>query len=247
MNKIISIAIIGIVLCFPYAFAEGITKEQGDAILKELRELRLTIERLSSPNRRAQQANAPAAPVELEVSIENGNIIGEQDAPVTLVQFTDYECPYCARFFKDALKGLRADYIDQGKLNLVVRDLPLAFHANAIGAAHATRCASEQNMFIEMHDKLYLHPKALEKEKLSGYAEQVGLNRKKFDTCMQSEKYIAAINEGVTEIQSLGISGTPTFVLGKAKDGKVKGNKIIGAQPLTAFEAQIKKLLEQEG
>jgi len=224
------------------AAAEGLTREQGDEILRELRALRAAVERLGTRDVAAR----PAPPVrELEVSLADGNRIGSPDAPLTLVQFTDYQCPYCARFFRDVLPTLKENYIDSGKLQLVVHDLPLDFHAHAANAAHAARCAAEQERFVAMHDTLYGNAQALDAGALSQYAANIGLDRAAFDACMESGRYRESIARGAAAIQALGITGTPTFVLGHAVDGKVKGPQILGAQPAAAFASRIDALLEQ--
>jgi protein-disulfide isomerase len=220
------------------ASAEGITREQGDQILTELRALRSAIDGLRAP-----AAPTPPPPRDLEVSVSGGYVIGRADAPVTLVQFTDYQCPYCARFFRNALPTLREQYIDSGKLKMIVRDLPLEFHEHAAAAAHATRCAGEQGKFMAMHDVLYTNAAKLDPVNFSGYAGAAGLDTKAFDACMKDGRYHEAIAAEARETQALGITGTPTFVLGRERDGKVKGQQILGAQPATVFAAEINRLL----
>ncbi len=222
------------------AQAEGITREQGDQILSELRALRSAIEGLRAP-----AAPTPPPPRDLEVSAAGGNVLGRADAPLTLVQFTDYQCPYCARFFRNALPALREQYIDTGKLKLVVRDLPLEFHDHAAAAAHAARCAGEQGKFVAMHDMLYSNAQQLDPAKFEDYANAAGLDRQAFGACMQSGKFTKAITAEAQELNGLGITGTPTFVLGREQGGKVKGKQILGAQPAKVFATEIDRLLGQ--
>lgn len=236
-----------LVAAAPSAGAEGLTREQGDEILRELRALRAAVERLGA-REVAARAAPPARPArELEVPLADGNRIGSSDAPLTLVQFTDYQCPYCARFFRDVLPEIKENYIDSGKLQLVVHDLPLDFHANAASAAHAARCAADQGRFAAMHDTLYGNAQALDEAALSEYAANIGLDRAAFDDCMESGRHRESIARGAAATQALGITGTPTFVLGRAVEGKVKGPQILGAQPAAAFAARIDALLEQGG
>jgi protein-disulfide isomerase len=166
---------------------------------------------------------------------------GEQNAAVTMVEFTDYQCPFCARYFIDTYGQIESNYIDTGKVQYLVRDLPLSFHANAKPAAIAARCAGDQDAYFEMHDKLYetqaeWSNTADPTEQFSGYAADLGLNQSTFGTCYSSGEYDAAVDEELALAAKVGASGTPTFF--------INGEKLVGAQPYTAFEAAIEAALE---
>lgn len=216
--------------------AEGISKQQGDAILQELQKIRILL----------QQNNINAKPKSSKVSVSatGASVIGNPNAPITLVEYTDYQCPYCYRFFKTTYPQLKKKYIDTGKLKLVIKDLPLGMHAHAMKAAQAARCAGDQKKFLAMHEVLYKNSKKLDLKHLPKYAQQAGLNVKTFNACLASNAHIAAINKEMAEAESVGIQGTPTFVLGKTDKNRVYGKKIIGAKSLNEFDRQIGELVK---
>lgn len=166
---------------------------------------------------------------------------GDQDAKVTLVEFTDYQCPFCKRHFDQTAEQIETEYIKTGKVRWILRDLPLSFHQNAHLAAQAARCAGDQNKYRQMHDKLFetqtaWAESATAKILYSGYARTLGLNLTAFESCLTSEKYKAAVDADLALAQKAGASGTPTFY--------INGQALVGAQPLAAFQAAIDKALE---
>jgi protein-disulfide isomerase len=218
---------------------EPITREQADTLIKEMRELRRAIESLRAP----RQAERPP---DVKVRVEVGGlpILGRPDAPLTLVEFTDLECPYCRAFHVGTFEQLKREYIDTGKLRFVSRDFPLDFHANARPAALAVRCAGEQGKFWEMRHGVTLNAAALSRQVYDRLAAELGLDSGRFAACIAAEQYRAAIDRDVADAMSIGISGTPTFVLGPTTAGtSVEGQRIVGALPFATFETQIKALL----
>src|SRR3989338_5451600 len=135
-----------------------ITKEQADAILKELQAIRQLLEQMqrqqAQPRPVQQPVQPPAPPAKVKVRSDGPYWLGKADAPVTVVEFTDYQCPFCRRFHQSAFEEIKKNYIDTGKVRFVSRDLPLDIHANAARAAHAARCAGEQGKFWEMRHLL---------------------------------------------------------------------------------------------
>ena len=172
-------------------------------------------------------------------------ILGDPEAPVTIVEFSDYQCPYCRRFYNETLPIIQEKYISTGKVNLVYRDFPLDFHSGAIPAATAAECAREQQgdeMYYLMHDKIFEGQNLLGKgtvdipnSSLFAYAEELNLNTKEFKTCFESGKYDDEINTDYLVGQQLGMSGTPGFV--------INGKRLQGAQPYATFEAIIEEAL----
>src|SRR6266536_816043 len=142
---------------------------------------------------------------------------------------------------------LEAEYIKTGKLKYAVRDLPLeSIHPNAFKAAEATHCAADQGKYWELHERLFGNQKTLNRPDLSTHAQAVGLEVAAFDQCVDSGKYAARVRKDVTETQRIGISGTPTFVVGltDANSAKLKGVRVIrGAQPFESIKATIEDLL----
>src|SRR5712692_8333967 len=132
----------------------GISQEQADSIVTELKQIRQLLEKQQVQLARVmapQQPAPPPPPEKVQMSIGNGwYAIGRDDAPVTLVEFADYQCPYCKRFHTDAYAELKKNYIDTGKVRFVSRDLPLEFHPFAMKAAEAARCAGDQQKYWEL-------------------------------------------------------------------------------------------------
>jgi len=219
---------------------DTITREQADTLIKEIRELRRAIEGLRG--RRPQAERPPDEKVKVDVA--GGPVLGRADAPVTLVEFTDLECPYCRAFHVGAFERLKREYIDTGKVRFVTRDFPLDFHPNARPAALAVRCGGEQGKFWEMRHGVTLNAGALNRELYDRLARELGLDAGRFSACIAADRYRAEIDRDVAEAQSAGISGTPTFVLGATTPGTtVEGQRIVGALPFPVFEARIKALL----
>ena len=189
----------------------------------------------------------PSAPV--KISIDDDPIIGNPDAPITIVEFSDFQCPFCARFHTQTLPSILEEYIDQGKVKLVFRDFPIqSIHPNALPASVAAECANEQGKFREMHDTLF--EKQNEWNKLetddalslfSQYAADMQIDQKSFDSCLSSGKYIPEIKNDLDDGRDYGVSGTPGFFVGNDKVGYVE---LKGAQPFESFKKIIDAQLE---
>jgi protein-disulfide isomerase len=175
---------------------------------------------------------------------------GTETARVTLVEYFDYECPYCAGFFDETMPQLSSEYIAAGKLKFVARDYPLeANHPFALRAAVAAHCANEQGKFWPMHDALMGNSDALDRKNLSVYAKDVGLDVASFDKCVDSEKYAADIKASEEEGSKLGVGGTPTFFLGVVgPDGKTLKSvrRFDGAVEYAKLKTAIDRLLAQQ-
>lgn len=211
----------------------GITREQADAILTELRQIRQLLERTI---RSAQGAPEQEQKAKLKI---DGAWLGSKEAPVTMVEFTDYQCGFCRRFHVATFPELRKKYIDTGKVRFLSRDLPLEMHSNAFRAAEAARCAGDQGRYWEMRDVLISNSNRLGPEDLAGYAQQLKLNIPEFRACLDKGKYKDAIERDKTEAASLKIGGTPSFIIGRSTPDGVEGEVVVGAQPLPVFEAKL--------
>ena len=217
---------------------DGITREQADAILNELKQIRVLLEK----NQRAAVVPQAPEPLRASVKISGDQVLGSKDAPVTMVEFTDYQCTFCRQFHLATFPALRQKYIDTGKIRFVTRDLPLDIHANAFPAAEAARCAGEQGQFWKMRDVMITNANALGPEKLVEYAQAIPLDVPKFRACLDSHKYKESVRKDYEEAAALRIEGTPTFLIGKSTPEGVDGTIMVGAQPLPAFEARLKEL-----
>lgn len=239
INRLLVILSMFVVTFSGAVLAEPLTKSQGDAILKELREIKQLLAK-------SQQQQVPAAPTKPEIlKIKGGAIyvLGKSDAPLTLVEFTDYQCPFCARFETTTFPEIKKKFIDTGKVRFIMRDFPLEFHPFALKAAQSVRCAGDQGKYWEMRDVLFRNQSKLDVDSLAGYAKGLSLNGDTFKSCMADDKHLKEINDEAKYVSSLGITGTPTFVLGKAVGDSVEGLKIVGALPLEVFEGAINEML----
>jgi len=169
------------------------------------------------------------------VSVDDDPVLGDQNAPVTIIEFSDFECPFCGRFFSNTLPQLTREYIDTGKVKLVYRDFPLSFHPNAQKAAEAGECADDQGKFWEMHDKIFENQKAMSVVDLKSYAASLGLDTSEFNSCLDSGKHAKEIQKDISDGSKYGASGTPTFF--------INGIKLVGAQPFSAFQQIIESEL----
>jgi protein-disulfide isomerase len=190
--------------------------------------------------------SAPAADGPLFVHLKldaREYTLGKSDAPLTLLEFTDYQCPYCRRFQSETWPLLKKNFIDTGKLRFIVRDLPLQFHSAARPAAEAAHCAGEQGKFWEMHHALLTGDDPLSAAGIDRRARDVGLDLERLHSCIQANRYEAAIARNIAAADALEIHGTPAFVLGRIEHGGLEGQLVEGAQPYAEFEAALRQLL----
>ncbi|NKB80443.1 MAG: thioredoxin domain-containing protein [Nitrospirales bacterium] len=175
---------------------------------------------------------------------EDGRERGSQDAPVTLLEYSDFTCGFCVKFFQETWPRIFTDYVQTGKVRLVYRDFPRTMTGPALDLAIASRCAGEQGQYWPMHDRLFhsqVHP---DLNQLSREAKNFGLNTQEFSECVQSQRYITPIFQDRQEGGSLGVRGTPGFILfitDQVEDGPILF--IPGAFPFDVFQEQIDRLL----
>jgi len=170
----------------------------------------------------------------VQVSLDDDSVKGDSNAPVTIVEFSDYECPYCERFYSQTLKLIEEKYIDTGKVKFVYRDFPLSSHQNAQKAAEAAECSGDQGMYYEMHDKLFEMGVSGGVDSYKQYASQIGLNTNEFNDCLDSGRNYDEVQKDLRDGSAAGVRGTPAFF--------INGIFLSGAQPFGAFE----QLIEQE-
>jgi len=184
----------------------------------------------------------------VRTSVAAAPVLGRADAPVTLVEFSDYQCPFCQRFFATTLLTLKKDYVDTGKVRYVFRDFPLEqLHPQARKAAEAAHCAGEHGKYWEMHDVLFQNQRALAPPQLGEHARSVGVDGAKFEACLASGRYATRVERGLADGAAVGVQGTPSFVVGKTKPGDiVEGTPIRGAQPLETFRRIIDQTLAEQ-
>ncbi|MGC2475972.1 MAG: thioredoxin domain-containing protein [Candidatus Sulfotelmatobacter sp.] len=221
-------------------YYEGLETDQPyesvrEKILEKIRQLRTDKARAAYVKAlRAQTTVTIAlAPPRANVDVADAQVLGPKSAQVTLVEFADYECPYCQRVAAD-VKKLKADFGD--KVNFTYKDFPLPMHARAEKAAEAARCASKQNKFWEFHDELF-HSKELDVDQLKAQARALKLDSDQFDKCLDSGQQAAAVERDRKEGMRLGITGTPSFF--------VNGHYLSGALDYAALRQVVEQQLAE--
>lgn len=198
----------------------------------------------------AGQPAVPAPPSVIQVSLDDDPVKGNPNAPVTIIEFSDFQCPFCSRFFTQTLPLIEENYINSGKVKFVYRDMPLdSLHQNARPASIAAECADEQGKFWEYHDILFIKQKQWQGLSLAAvdktfkeYAGDLGLQIASFDSCLESPIIADEVNKDVVEATTYGATGTPTFFIGNEKDGFIK---LTGAQPFATFQSVIEDQLSK--
>jgi len=165
---------------------------------------------------------------------------------VALIEYADFQCPFCRRFDHDVYPQIRDSYVTTGKVKYFHRDMPLPFHDGAMPAARAAHCATEQGKFWEMHDSLLGDAASLTAADIDQRATRLGMNVPQLDQCIASDRFADIIQRSVSEANTMQISGTPTFIIGILdEDGKSISVKrtVVGASPFESFKAAIEPLL----
>jgi protein-disulfide isomerase len=218
-------------------------KETLSAIQTQLREIREQLQTLLLA-RPAAPARPPSPTV---VGIQGAPAQGGPTARVTIVEFSDYQCPFCRQHFQQTLPQLEREYIQAGQVQYVFRDFPIeAIHPQAVKAAEAAHCAGDQGKFWPMHDRLFARDAALGPADLVEHGKAIGVDGPAFETCLQSGAHAARVRQSFAEGVQLGISATPTFIIGltdPAGSGVTAVTVIRGAQPYANFKQAIDGLL----
>lgn len=241
----------------------GLALAQSDneltALQAEINQLRAGQEQMKNDlteiKRLLQQGARPAAAAPgqpafrpADVEIGGSAVMGDQEATITMVGFSDYQCPFCSRHAQTVLPELVRDYVNSGKVKVVMRENPIeSIHPLAMDASQAALCAAEQGKYWEMHDVMFENQQQLSVDNLKGYAKDLGMVSSKFDFCLDSKKYTRQIRTDLAEAARLGISGTPSFVIGLTDpddSSKAHVTKYIrGAQSYAQFQAIFDELL----
>jgi protein-disulfide isomerase len=169
-------------------------------------------------------------------------VLGDKNADISIVEFSDFECPFCARAASGALADFKnSDYFKDGDVNLIYKQFPLtSIHQNAQKAAEASECANKQGKFWEYHDTLFANQRALDINSLKAYASNLNLNMDDFNSCLDSDEFAASVANDVKQGMSAGARGTPYFVIVNNDNGN--SQVVSGAVPWANFEAAINSL-----
>jgi protein-disulfide isomerase len=194
----------------------------------------------------ARTAETPvAAPAAARSSATDQRMLGSADAQVMIIEFTDLQCPYCARFARDTWPLLRERYVDTGKVRFATRDLPLPIHEFAVPAAVAARCAGQQGKFWEYREALFRDQSLLGQGPYAQLAAEFGLDSTRFESCRADPAVLAAVRADAALAASSGIASTPSFVIGRVVKGEFEGEVMSGAKPFEAFQQRLDSLLQQ--
>ncbi len=242
-------AIAAALMLWPSSSQAGVEEEIAK-LRRELAEIKKDIAEIKSILilQGRSRARRPSR-VTAEVSVSGKPSLGREDAPVTMVEFSDYQCPFCKRHFLTVLPIIKKEYIDTGKVRYVFRDFPIAsLHPQAKKGHEAAFCAGEQNRYWEMHDTLFENSKDFSVPALKRYAQGIRLEGIRFNNCLQSGKYGSRIENEIAEGTKAGVRGTPSFFIGPSgSGGKITGTMVRGAQPLARFRQVIENALRVAG
>lgn len=167
---------------------------------------------------------------------ESYQVLGDVNAPVTVIEYSDYECPFCKKFTLESLPSIKEEYVNTGKVKFIFKDFPLEIHKNSRSAAVAAHCAGEQGKYFEYHDILFENSKNHSIDNYILWANEIGLATELFKKCMDDPKDIVEMS--IVDAKASGVKGTPTFF--------INDNILVGAQPYAAFKQMIESELHGE-
>ncbi len=171
--------------------------------------------------------------------------IGAAAAPLTMIEYSDFQCAYCAMFRIETFPSIKKKYIDSGQLRFVHRDLPLPSHPQAMMAAKAAACAGDQGFYWKLADVMFSRPSCLECQGVMQLSRAIPLNRQRFEACVSSNLHQAEIDQDIASARQLNFRGTPSFVVGRTTLTGVEGIAIVGALPFEEFAAKIDQIISQ--
>lgn len=186
-----------------------------------------------------------ASAATVEIPSADRPVLGSEEAPVVMVKFADYQCTYCRLFVQERLPELAQRYIDSGKLRLEVRDFPLRRHPRSVPAARAAACADRQGRYWPMHELLYAPVEALSDADLERYGAELGLDMPQYRSCLQDPAVIDRLRADVAAARQALVSGTPAFVVGLERDGRITGTLMVGYLSISAMSTEIEHYLER--
>jgi len=245
-NKLLFLLIAAsVVSAFLGGYAVGTLDGGSDSLLAdEIKDIISELEAKAPAPQPAQSQSQPSTPPVFQVSLDDVPVKGDPNAPITIIEFSDFQCPFCKKFHATTLPLLEKNYIDTGKVKFVYRDFPIkSIHPNAASAALASECADDQNLFWKYHDLVFENQRNWEGLSKSSavnvfkqYASELGIDMDEFNQCFETAKHLTEVNGDLQDGVSYGVTGTPGFFVGNDELGYVK---IIGAQPYSVFERLI--------
>ncbi|WFP50821.1 thioredoxin domain-containing protein [Methylomonas sp. EFPC3] len=222
------------------AYAEE--KWVADEIFMQISEMRKEIGQLKEKVAYLEQRLADQQPKVAPVSLVGTEAMtrGKADAKLAIIEFSDYECPFCAKHYKNVLPKLLERYIDMGGVKYVMKDFPLEFHAHAKKASLATRCAGEQGQYFAMHDAIFEARGQVTDELVAEVVKNQELNMTALQACMEKPAQLSKVESDIALGSRLGVKGTPAFLIGKIKDDQlVDYRRFDGVQSFETFAGVI--------
>ena len=215
-------------------------ERQLEGVLGELQKIRILLER-------SQLSRDIGPPPSSTVALDLKGVphLGATDAPLTIVEFTDFECPYCRQFFNRTFTDVKRNLIDSHKVRYYSMDMPSPNHRNALLAAQAGRCAGEQGKYWTMHDLLQSSTVELSKEGIMSFARESNVDSDLLRQCIEAGRHKDAILNDMKSARAKGIQGTPSFVIGKSTIAGVEGEVVVGAVPYGIIEKKLKQFGHQ--
>lgn len=243
---IIAIVSVSIIAAFMGGYTVGVQSSQPtDILIDKINNITTNMQKSSLPTTQKQMG-----PQIIKISADDDPMKGNPDAPITIIEFSDFQCPFCAKFHETTLPLLEKNYITTGKVNFVYRDFPIeSIHPNAVPAALAAECADDQGKFWMIHSMIFDTLRIwqdMESTKAANlfrdFAIELDVNADEFDSCMSSGKYLNEIRGDLDDGRAYGVTGTPGFFVGNEEIGFTK---LIGAQPFSSFQKVIDGQLNQ--
>lgn len=203
---------------------------------------------LADLSKKRDEAQKPGLNTVSAVSID-GEIyasprLGSEQAKFAMIEFSDYQCPYCMRYSRQVFPTIKERYVDTGELQYIVRNFPLSFHSKAKGAGVAASCAANQSKFWEMNEGLINNARKLGNELYLKLSADIGLNQKTFQECLSDPKSLQHVNNDIDYGASIGVNGTPRFFIGRIEGNKLVNVKSVsGSRPVDFFDRAIREVL----
>jgi protein-disulfide isomerase len=240
----------------PHSANAQVTREEFEALKSDVGALKERVQTQNELLRRfleqrpALREGREAPFKEMQIGLDGAAVYGTPDAKVTIVEFSDYQCPFCAQYSNDTFPQLEREYIDTGRVRYVFRDFPIeSAHPQAFKAHEAAHCAGEQGKRREMHKKIFADQRTMSVNDLTAHAVALGLDKTQFEKCLGQGIQASKVRSGMSAGAEAGVRGTPTFFVGltEPNSSKLKAvRRIIGAQPYGAFKAAIDDLLSAQ-
>jgi len=231
---------------------QGVSAEEWitEEVLKQLSEVRQELKGLkeevkSLKEAMSQPSRAQAKPSAGPIDIKDSPFIGENSAQIAIIEFSDYQCPYCRRHYKQTMPQIAKNYVETGKVKYVMKQFPLDFHAKARGASVAALCVEKlkPGRYFKAHESIFDGETALSESGYLALADSLDISQTQYKSCLGDPKMSQIVDRDMTQGQSVGVSGTPAFLVGKIEDGKlVDGQLITGARPFSSFSSVLDRL-----